>query len=62
MRPAASVSAYVADAIEEKAKLAGLASLLDAMLSESHGPLSAAERRAADRMLGVANKGRKKAR
>ena len=59
---ASSVSAYVADAIEEKAKLADLASLLDEMLSESGGPLSVAEQRSADRMLGVANNPRKKAR
>lgn len=50
---AASVSAYVAAAIEEKAKLDELAALLDEMLAESGGPLTAAERRAADRALGV---------
>jgi len=48
---AASVSAYVAAALEEKAKLDELATLLDEMLAESGGPLSASERRAADRAL-----------
>lgn len=49
---AASVSAYVAAALEEKVKLDDLASLLDEMLAESGGPLTTAERRAADRALG----------
>ncbi len=49
---AASFSAYVAAAIDEKAKLDDLASLLEEMLAESGGPLTAAERRAADRALG----------
>jgi hypothetical protein len=48
------VSAYVADALEEKVKLDELSQLLDEMLAESGGPLTAAERRAADRALGVA--------
>jgi Arc/MetJ-type ribon-helix-helix transcriptional regulator len=50
---ATSVSAYVAAALEEKAKLDDLASLLDEMLAESGGPLTAAERRAADEALGI---------
>jgi Arc/MetJ-type ribon-helix-helix transcriptional regulator len=50
---AASVSAYVAAALEEKAKLDELSALLDEMLAESGGPLSPSERRAADRALGV---------
>jgi len=49
---AASVSAYVAAALEEKAKLDDLASLLDEMLAETGGPLTARERKAADRALG----------
>ena len=53
---AASVSAYVASALEEKAKLDELATLLEEMLAETGGPLSAAERRAADRALGVGSK------
>ena len=53
---ASSVSAYVASALEEKAKLDELAALLDEMLAETGGPLTAAERRAADRALGVSAK------
>jgi Arc/MetJ-type ribon-helix-helix transcriptional regulator len=49
---AASVSAYVARALEEQAKLDDLAGLLDEMLAETGGPLSAKERKAADRALG----------
>lgn len=49
---APSVSAYIAAAIEEKAKLEALGGLLDEMLAETGGPLTAAERRAADRALG----------
>jgi hypothetical protein len=58
---AASVSAYVASALEEKTKLDDLAALLDEMLAESGGPLSLAERRAADRALG-ARTGRRRTR
>lgn len=50
---AASVSAYVASALEEKMDLDELSSLLDEMLTESGGPLTAAERRNADRALGA---------
>jgi len=49
---AASVSAYVAKALEEQAKLDDLSSLLEEMLAETGGPLTAAERKAADRALG----------
>ncbi len=49
---ATSVSAYVARALEEQAKLDDLAALLDEMLTETGGPLTASERRAADRALG----------
>ena len=59
---AASVSAYVTAAVEEKAKLDELAALLDEMLAESGGPLSAAERRSADRALGITSKHRRKSR
>jgi predicted transcriptional regulator len=48
---AASVSAYVARALEEQSKLDDLASLLKEMLAETGGPLSAAERKAADQAL-----------
>lgn len=58
---AASVSAYVATALEEKVKLDDLASLLSEMLAESGGPLSVAEQRAADRALGVTGKRARKA-
>jgi len=51
---AASVSAYIASALESQATLDDLAALLDEMLDASGGPLTAAERRAADRALGVA--------
>ncbi|CAN5605753.1 hypothetical protein BH24ACT5_BH24ACT5_07310 [soil metagenome] len=47
-----SVSAYVASALEEKAKLDDLASLLDEMLAETGGTLTSTERDAADRVLG----------
>jgi Arc/MetJ-type ribon-helix-helix transcriptional regulator len=50
---APSVSAYVAAAIEDKAKLDDLATLLDEMLAETGGPPTAAEMRAADRALGI---------
>jgi len=53
---ATSVSAYVAAAIEEKAKLDDLAVLLNEMLAASGGPLTATERRAADRALGIPTK------
>ena len=55
-RRAASVSAYVSAALMEKAKLDDLATLLDEMLAETGGPLTAAERRAADRALGLTRK------
>jgi Arc/MetJ-type ribon-helix-helix transcriptional regulator len=48
----ASVSAYVADALEAKSVLDDLASLLDEMLAETGGPLTDEERAAADRALG----------
>ena len=48
----ASVSAYGAQALEEQAKLDDLAPLLDEMLAETGGPLTAAERKDADQALG----------
>jgi hypothetical protein len=48
-----SVSAYVATALEHQAVLDDLRGLLGEMLAETGGPLTAAERRAADRELGV---------
>ncbi len=50
---ATSVSAYIASALEEKAKHDELADLLDEMLAETGGPLTTAERRAADQSLGM---------
>jgi hypothetical protein len=50
---APSLSAYVADALEEKVKLDDLSALLEEMLTESGGPLTKTEQRAADRALGV---------
>jgi Arc/MetJ-type ribon-helix-helix transcriptional regulator len=55
-----SVSAYVAAAMEEKARLDDLARLLDEMLAETGGPLTGRERRAADEALGVGGRRRKK--
>ena len=49
---ATSVSAYVSRALAEQAKLEDLASLLDEMLAKTGGPLTAAERRVADKALG----------
>ncbi|HEX2185175.1 MAG TPA: hypothetical protein VHN78_06700, partial [Chloroflexota bacterium] len=40
---ATSVSAYVADALEEKGKLDDLAGLLEEMLAQTGGPLSDSE-------------------
>lgn len=49
---ASSVSAYVARALREQAKLDDLSTLLTEMLNETGGPLTAAERKSADRALG----------
>ena len=59
---AKSVSAYVTDALVEKVKLDDLSELLEEMLAESGGPLTAAERRRADRALGVVAKAPQKRR
>jgi Arc/MetJ-type ribon-helix-helix transcriptional regulator len=59
---AASVSAYVASALEEKAKVEDLANLLEEMLAETGGPLTATERRAANRELGISTKQRQRRR
>lgn len=50
---AASVSAYIAEALEQKVKNDDLAVLLDEMLAETGGPMTAAERRRAERELGL---------
>ncbi len=56
---AMSVSAYVADAIEEKAKREDLRILLDEMLEETGGPMTPAEVRETDRMLGFGTANRR---
>jgi len=56
---APSLSAYVADALDQKTKLDDLAALLDEMLADTGGPLTAAERRAADRALGIRSRRRR---
>jgi Arc/MetJ-type ribon-helix-helix transcriptional regulator len=50
---ATSMSAYVVQALEEKVKLDELSALLAEMLEETGGPLTSAEKRLADRALGV---------
>lgn len=50
---AASISAYIAAALEEKTKLDELADMLTEMLAETGGPLTEAERRTADEALGT---------
>ena len=59
---APSVSAYVAAALDEKSKLDDLDGLLQEMLAETGGPLTAQERKAADAALDVAGRARKKKR
>lgn len=56
------MSAYVADALEEKLKMDDLSTLLGEMLEESGGPLTDAERRAADRALGLYPKAKRRGR
>jgi Arc/MetJ-type ribon-helix-helix transcriptional regulator len=48
---AASMSAYVSAALEQKSKLDNLEAMLNEALVESGGPLTAAELQAADRAL-----------
>jgi hypothetical protein len=60
-RRAESVSAYVAAALAEKAKLEELAELLQEMLSETGGPLRAEERRSADEALGIPRRRKRRA-
>ena len=60
-RQSESVSAYVAEAMEQKAKLDDLAALLDEMLAETGGAPTPAERREAERMLGLKRRRRRAA-
>jgi Arc/MetJ-type ribon-helix-helix transcriptional regulator len=53
---ARSVSAYVTLALEERTRLDSLADLLDQMLLESGGPMTATERRHADKLLARATR------
>ncbi len=55
-RLADSVSGYIATALDEKSKLDDLRGLLDEMLAETGGPLTTAERQAADIALGGTKK------
>ena len=48
---APNVSAYVSDALSDKVLRDDLTAMLDDMLARTGGPLSAAERRQADRIL-----------
>jgi hypothetical protein len=57
---AASVSAYVTAALDQKATLDELDDLLNSMLDETGGPMTAAEERTVDRLiLGPARRTRK---
>ena len=58
---ATSVSAYVAMALEEQAKIDDLKGMLDEMLAETGGPMTPAEKREADRMLGRKSRPRRSA-
>lgn len=49
---AASVSAYVAQAMVSKAQQDDLSALLDELLAETGGPLTESEKSSADRALG----------
>jgi Arc/MetJ-type ribon-helix-helix transcriptional regulator len=55
---AASVSAYIAQAVEEKSKEDSLEHLIAEMLAETGGPLTKAEREWADRAMGFKPKRR----
>jgi Arc/MetJ-type ribon-helix-helix transcriptional regulator len=56
-----SVSAFVTAALEHKTLLDELEQMLEQMLEQTGGPPTAAERREADRVLGVRNKRRRRA-
>lgn len=50
---AENISAYVSRAIEERTTRDDLAEMLEQMLAETGGPLTAREQRAADDALGI---------
>ena len=56
---ATSLSAYVSAALDQKSTMDDLAQLLTDMLAETGGPLTAKERRAADRSLRAAPRRRR---
>ena len=59
---ATSLSAYISRALEREEKDNDLLALLDEMLDQTGGPLTPAEERAADRVLGIKpRRNRKKA-
>jgi len=53
---APSVSAYVTAALEHQAQLDELEEMLEGMLELTGGPPTPAEKREADRVLGISNK------
>lgn len=55
---AASLSAYVTAALEQKATFDELDAMHDAMLEESGGPMKRAEAKQVDRLLGIEARGR----
>ncbi|MFM8533669.1 MAG: hypothetical protein ACKOEC_08790 [Acidimicrobiia bacterium] len=57
---APSFSAFVAQALEEKVTRDSLDDVIDEMLAESGGPLTATERKRAERVLGLKWPRRKK--
>ena len=57
---AASLSAYVTEALEQKVTLDELDTLLDEMLEESGGPMTRAEERRTDRLILGASRRSKK--
>lgn len=60
-RRATSVSAYVEDAVAEKARRDRLRVLLDEMLAETGGPTTPEERRVAEERLGLRKRRRGRA-
>jgi Arc/MetJ-type ribon-helix-helix transcriptional regulator len=55
---APNVSAYITEALRQRVLLDDLSSLLAEMLEESGGPMTSAERRAADRVVGRSKRSR----
>jgi Arc/MetJ-type ribon-helix-helix transcriptional regulator len=56
---AESVSAYIAAAVAEKAKHEDLADLLQEMLAETGGPMTAEERRKVSALIGIPSRKKK---